>query len=186
MQDWSLLPKKTQKSILRAQSRSAREKALSEKKAERESKAAERAAVKAAKARYKELTTGLYQAQLEDARRDKENVRKSQAADAEIILNYWRGIFSREDSIWTTARHTKVCEALAKFGLEKCKLVLRIAALDPNTRGENKLNRPFDDLVNIFRNEERVEMYLRMRNLTDRRASNLIPLDTAVRSEWQQ
>lgn len=108
---------------------------------------------------------------------------RKHGSELNYLFNLWQVLFDRRTSSFTKSRKHHVALARKKFTLEQCELVLRTAAADPNTRGRNKLNRPFDDLPNIFRNEERVEMYLRMAQLADRRTPNLVPDEGPARSE---
>lgn len=119
-----------------------------------------------------------------EARRiERERIIAARHADAQELFRAWQELFDKQESRFTKDRQWHTSKMLEIFPKAKLLEVLQIAARDPNTRGDNRLHRPFDDMVNIFRNEERVEMYLSMGRLQDRRAPNLTPKNTPSQSE---
>ena len=74
----------------------------------------------------------------------------------------WQELFDFQRKKLTPNRRTKIKARLKTFTEQELELVLETASQDPGTLGHNRLNRPFTDLVNIFRNDERVDMYLDM------------------------
>lgn len=81
-------------------------------------------------------------------------------------------------------RRKKVNARLNSYTVEQLELVLRTAFADPGTLGQNRTRTPYTDLVNIFRNDARVDMYLEMAERGgDRRTVNLVPRDDAGRAE---
>jgi hypothetical protein len=94
------------------------------------------------------------------------------------LFDYWRDRFDFPARRLTNNRRKHILRVLPHYTMEQLKRVLDTAAADPNCRGQNRNHRPYDDLVNIFRNEERVDFYLRLAEFTDRRASGLIPHGT--------
>lgn len=109
---------------------------------------------------------------------------ETQSAKCEQLFKLWQEQFDKGGCSLTDERRRLTSKMLARYGYDVCVQVLLIAAADENTRGKNRLNRPFDDLVNIFRNEERVDMYISMGKLTNAKAAHLIPHTEGVgRSE---
>lgn len=78
------------------------------------------------------------------------------------LYKKWQELFGFERKKLTTNRRTKIRARLKVFTEQELTLALETASQDPGTLGHNRLNRPFTDLVNIFRNDERVDMYLDM------------------------
>ena len=74
----------------------------------------------------------------------------------------WKDLLDWPRATLTPNRKKKLGARLKRYSVADLESVLRIAANDPSTRGQNRFNRPYDDIMNIFRNDERVEMYLRM------------------------
>lgn len=104
-------------------------------------------------------------------------------ADAEQLYEEWKVVCNYPRAKFTKERRRLTSRMLGVYSLEQLQRVLRTAAADPNTRGQNRLNRPFDDMVNIFRNEERVDMYLRMADMQEQRVGRMIPDSGPARSE---
>lgn len=78
------------------------------------------------------------------------------------LFKKWQELFDFHRKKLTANRRTKIKARLRTFTEAELELVLETASQDPGTLGRNRLNRPFTDLVNIFRNDERVDMYLDM------------------------
>lgn len=93
------------------------------------------------------------------------------------VFVYWQSKFGYEKRRLTATRTRHIKLALKHYTLRQLKTVLDYAAQDPGTRGQNRNNRPYDDIPNIFRNEERIDLYLTLAARVDRRASGLVPDD---------
>lgn len=91
------------------------------------------------------------------------------------LYEYWRDRFDFPNRRLTPNRRKHILRVLPHYTIAQLKLVLDTAAADPTCRGQNRNQRPYDDLVNIFRNEERVDYYLRLAEYADRRAGGLVP-----------
>lgn len=147
------------------------------------SPAGKRAIIKQIKENEKARLKALKQKIKLERKEAEAKVIKEQAVDADRLHKLWQELFDKAGCSFTIMRRRHTSKMLVRYGFDTCSLVLEVAARDPNTRGHNRLNRPFDDLVNIFRNEERVDMYIAMGKLTNRLAGHLGPSDAPADAE---
>lgn len=99
------------------------------------------------------------------------------------LFEYWKELFGFPNRRLTAGRLRHLRLVLKHYTKEQLRLVLETAAVDPGCRGQNANNTPYDDIVNIFRNEERVDRYLQMAERTNRKTPDLTP-QAGHRSEY--
>jgi hypothetical protein len=98
--------------------------------------------------------------------------------DIQALFQLWQELFDFPRRTLSPERRRHLSGRLNSFTRAQLELVLRTAATDPGTLGQNRHSRPYTDLPNIFRNDARVDMYLEMAERGgDRRTVNLVPRD---------
>ena len=90
------------------------------------------------------------------------------------VFTYWQKVMGYERRRYTIARKKKIKARLKIFSKEQLFAVIRVVAGDPWWRGVNDRDTAYDDIMNIFRNDERVEQLLDKTVLKD----VLLPEDT--------
>lgn len=76
------------------------------------------------------------------------------------VFSAWQDIMGYPSRQLTTKRRTLIRGRLKHFSVEQLIQALQVAASDPFWRGQNDRNTPFDDILNLFRNDERVEGFI--------------------------
>lgn len=77
------------------------------------------------------------------------------------VFSYWQqelGYYKRSIN-WE--RDRTITARLKSFTVAQLKRVVDIVKNDAWWRGKNNRNTPYDDIINIFRNDTRVEQFLR-------------------------
>lgn len=89
------------------------------------------------------------------------------------VFMFWQKTMGYERRRYTIARRKKIKARLKIFSKEQLFAVIRVVAADPWWRGANDRDTAYDDIMNIFRNDERVEQLLDKAILKD----DLLPED---------
>ena len=90
------------------------------------------------------------------------------------VFEFWQKTLGYERRRFTPGRKSKIRARLKNFTKEELFAVILVVANDPWWRGANDRSTPYDDIINIFRNDERVELFLDKQTPED----NLLPEDT--------
>ena len=107
---------------------------------------------------------------------DPEPEKENQAAIEEVFSD-WKTVMEYPTRRLTPARRRFISGRLRHYSVEQLKQVIRIVAKDAWWRGKNNRNQPYDDIVNIFRNDDRVDMFLSKGQTRDLSASDK-PIET--------
>ena len=79
------------------------------------------------------------------------------------LFQYWKDTFNKRSStVFDEARQKKIAVALRNYGMEKCKKAIKGCALSSWHTGSNPQNKKYNDLSLIFRNSDKVEMFLEL------------------------
>mgnify|MGYP001222001451 CR=1 FL=1 len=79
------------------------------------------------------------------------------------LFDYWKETFSKRSStVFDEARKKKIAVAIRNYGMEKCKKAIKGCALSSWHTGNNPQNKKYNDISLIFRNSDKVEMFLEL------------------------
>jgi len=79
------------------------------------------------------------------------------------LFEFWKETFNkRSTTVFDEARQKKIAVALRNYGMEKCKKAIKGCALSSWHTGNNPQNKKYNDLSLIFRNSDKVEMFLEL------------------------
>lgn len=81
--------------------------------------------------------------------------------DTMEVFRYWQEVLGYQRRKMTWARDRAIHARLKHFTIAQLKRVVDIVRNDAWWRGANARNTPYDDIINIFRNDMRVEKFLR-------------------------
>lgn len=82
-------------------------------------------------------------------------------ADIEMLFDYWKEIFGKRSStVLDEARSKKLSAAIKAYGIENCKKAIKGCSLSDWHSGRNPGNKKYHDLTLIFRNADKVEMFI--------------------------
>ena len=77
------------------------------------------------------------------------------------LFQYWKDTFNKRSStVFDEARQKKIAVALRNYGMEKCKKAIKGCALSSWHTGNNPQNKTYNELSLIFRNSDKVEMFI--------------------------
>lgn len=94
------------------------------------------------------------------------------------VYMYWREVMEYPTRKLTPARRTKIEARLKSYSVEQLKAVALFVSTDQWWRGRNNRNTAYDDIVNIYRNDERVDMLLGSASKSIRGQETLPKTDT--------
>jgi len=79
------------------------------------------------------------------------------------LFDYWKQTFNKRSStVFDEARRKKIAVALRNYGMETCKKAIKGCALSSWHTGSNPQSKQYNDLSLIFRNSDKVEMFLEL------------------------
>ena len=79
------------------------------------------------------------------------------------LFEFWKETFNkRSTTVFDEARQKKIAVALRNYGMEKCKKAIKGCALSSWHTGNNPQNKKYNELSLIFRNSDKVEMFLEL------------------------
>lgn len=84
----------------------------------------------------------------------------SEAAQVREVFEHWQVVMGYTKKSLTSERRAKIKSRLKVFSVADLKRTIDIVSVDPWWRGENSNRKAYDDIVNIFRNDTRVENFL--------------------------
>ncbi len=90
------------------------------------------------------------------------------------VFECWQKVMGYERRRFTYGRKQKIRARLRTFTVNELKKAILVASNDPWWRGKNDRNTPYDDIMNIFRNDERVELFLERKESNE---DDLLPDD---------
>ena len=99
----------------------------------------------------------------------------------EIFL-YWQTTLGFEERGLTKERRAKITSRLKTYEVDQLKAVIDFIQTDPWWRGKNPRNCPYDDIVNIFRNDTRVEQLLNQASKQSNKTNTLFKNNTDFES----
>ena len=76
------------------------------------------------------------------------------------VFSAWQDIMGYQSRNLSSKRKTLIRSRLKTFSVDQLIQALQVAAASPFWRGQNDRNTPYDDIVNLFRNDERVEGFI--------------------------
>ena len=81
--------------------------------------------------------------------------------DIEMLFNYWKETFNKNAStILDDARQKKLTAAIKAYGIDNCKKAIKGCSYSDWHNGRNPGNKKYHDLTLIFRNADKVEMFI--------------------------
>lgn len=81
------------------------------------------------------------------------------------VFSFWQAHLGTERKTLTKERADKIVARLRSgFTVEELQRAILVVQNLPFWRGQNNRNRPYDDIVNIFRNDTRVQNFLETGN----------------------
>lgn len=98
-------------------------------------------------------------------------------AGIQAVFDDWKVVMDYPHRKLTPKRRKHLSARLKNYSVDQLKQVLRIAARDPWWRGQNNRNTPYDDITNLFRNDERVDLFL-SRGMTRDLSASAQPIET--------
>lgn len=99
--------------------------------------------------------------------------------DIEAVFDYWKQAFGkRASTVLDEARKKKIATAIKNYGIDTCKKAIRGCSMSPWHTGKNPGNKQYTDLTLIFRNADKVEMFVGIYEQESKSASEM--------EEWLQ
>jgi len=81
--------------------------------------------------------------------------------DITLVFEHWKQTFNkRATTVLDDARAKKISAAVKAYGIETCKQAITGCSLSPWHQGKNPGNKKYNDITLIFRNADKVEMFL--------------------------
>lgn len=91
------------------------------------------------------------------------------SSDIHEVFEYWQKQLGFEGRRLTQQRREKIQARLVDYSVDQLKRVIDYVKTDPWWRGQNERRTPYDDIINIFRNETRVDQFLhKIKNTPDK------------------
>lgn len=96
--------------------------------------------------------------------------------DIDTLFNFWKETFNkRSTTVLDDARAKKLSVAIKAYGMDTCKKAIVGCSLSEWHNGRNPGNKKYHDLTLIFRNADKVEMFV-----------NIYEDETAGKDEMEQ
>lgn len=77
------------------------------------------------------------------------------------LFEFWKSTFNKRGStVLDEKRRDKLATALRAYGMESCKTAILGCSLSAWHTGKNPGNKQYTDITLIFRNAEKVEMFI--------------------------
>lgn len=81
--------------------------------------------------------------------------------DIELIFDHWKTTFNKRSStVLDDARTKKISAAVKAYGIDTCKKAIAGCSMSPWHTGQNPGNKQYTDITLIFRNADKVEMFV--------------------------
>lgn len=81
----------------------------------------------------------------------------------EALFDFWKEIFQkRSTTVLDAARSKKLATAIKAYGEETCRQAIIGCSLSDWHNGRNPSNKKYHDLTLIFRNADKVEMFVEL------------------------
>lgn len=81
--------------------------------------------------------------------------------DIDHVFSYWKETFGKRSStVLDEARKKKIATAIKNYGIDTCEKAIRGCSMSPWHTGQNPGSKQYTDLTLIFRNADKVEMFV--------------------------
>jgi hypothetical protein len=85
------------------------------------------------------------------------------SSDIQDLFTYWKETFNKNsNTVLDEARSKKLSIALNAYGKAKCEKAIKGCSLSSWHTGDNPRNKKYNDISLIFRNSDKVEMFLEL------------------------